>query len=218
MGTGDEAGADDAAGAGAAARNSRRSGDAAGAGDPGRAPDAADDETIPGDGEHRPGRPAHPHAYPEPVDPDIDFAGTLPTVGLPAIVAVVALGGAVGASARFGAGQLWPTAHGAFPWATFAVNAVGCAVIGVFLVVVTELYQAHPLVRPFFGTGVLGGFTTFSTYAVDIERLVKADRPVTAVAYLAGTLVTALVCVWAAATATRRFAARHTGSQSGVAA
>jgi CrcB protein len=204
LGTGDEAGADDATGAG----------------DPGRAPDPGvgdDGAAHPGHREH-PRHPAHPHAYPEPVDPDIDFAGTLPAVGLPAIVAVVALGGAIGACARFGAARLWPTAHGAFPWTTFAVNAVGCAVIGVFLVVVTELYQAHPLVRPFFGTGVLGGFTTFSTYAVDIERLVKADRPATAVAYLAGTLVTALVCVWAAATATRRFAARHTASQTGAAA
>ncbi|MGR7003404.1 fluoride efflux transporter CrcB [Yinghuangia aomiensis] len=215
MGTGDEAGAEDATGA---ARDGRRSGDAAGAGAPDRTPEpgAADDGARPDHREH-PDPPAHPHAYPEPVDPDIDFDGTLPTVGLPAIVAVVALGGAIGAAARFGAGRLWPTAHGAFPWTTFAVNAVGCAVIGVFLVVVTELYQAHPLVRPFFGTGVLGGFTTFSTYAVDIERLVKADRPAIAVAYLAGTLVTALVCV-GRGDRHPTVAARRTGAQSGVAA
>jgi CrcB protein len=113
---------------------------------------------------------------------------------------------------------LWPTAGAAFPWTTLCVNALGCAVIGVFLVVVTEIRQTHPLVRPFFGTGVLGGFTTFSTYAVDIERLVKAHRPGVAVGYLAATLVAALVCVWTAATATRWFAARRAPSPQGGAA
>ena len=46
---------------------------------------------------------------------------------------------------------------------------MGCAVIGVFMVLITDVWTAHPLVRPFFGTGVLGGFTTFSTYATDVR-------------------------------------------------
>ncbi|MGW7003635.1 fluoride efflux transporter CrcB [Streptomyces sp. NPDC054933] len=122
---------------------------------------------------------------------------------LPAL-AVIALGGALGASARYGASLLWPTAHGAFPWTTLLVNAVGCAVIGVFLVVITEALSAHHLVRPFFGTGVLGGFTTFSTYAVDAQRLLTDGQIGTALAYLAGTAVAALVSVWTAAALTRR--------------
>ncbi|MGV9989283.1 fluoride efflux transporter CrcB [Streptomyces sp. NPDC003374] len=126
------------------------------------------------------------------------------------VVAVVALGGVIGATARYAASLWWPTPPGGFPWATFWTNVVGCAVIGVFMVVVTEVRTAHRLLRPFFGTGVLGGFTTFSTYAVDIQRLTGSGHTATALAYLAGTLCAALAAVWLAATATRRLAAAAT--------
>nr|WP_330242252.1 fluoride efflux transporter CrcB [Streptomyces sp. NBC_00525] len=120
------------------------------------------------------------------------------------MVAVVALGGVIGASARYGASLLWPTEAGGFPWTTLVVNVIGCAVIGVFMVVITEAWAAHRLVRPFFGTGVLGGFTTFSTYAVDIERLVAKGRAGTGLAYLGVTLLAALAAVWSAVWLTRR--------------
>lgn len=140
----------------------------------------------------------------KPVDPDIDLR-------LPAqrkdtrlrqgpVIAVVALG----ASARYGATLLWPTAPDAFPWTTLTVNTIGCSVIGVFMVVITVVWAAHRLVRPFFGTGVLGGFTTFSTYATDVQRLVNGDNARSGLAYLALTLVAALLSVWAAASLTRR--------------
>ncbi|MFE7038232.1 fluoride efflux transporter CrcB [Streptomyces atratus] len=125
------------------------------------------------------------------------------------VVAVVALGGALGACARYGATLIWPTAPGGFPWTTLIVNVVGCAVIGVFMVLISEVWTAHRLVRPFFGTGVLGGFTTFSTYAVDIERLVDAGRARTGLAYLGLTLCAALAAVWSAVWATRRVLARR---------
>ncbi|MFD0434156.1 fluoride efflux transporter CrcB [Streptomyces chartreusis] len=120
------------------------------------------------------------------------------------VVAVVAAGGALGATARYALALGWPVQPGGFPWATFWTNVVGCAVIGVFMVIITEVSAAHRLVRPFFGTGVLGGFTTFSTYAVDIQRLVDDGRPRTALAYLAATLIAALTAVWLASAATRR--------------
>ncbi|MCF1593557.1 fluoride efflux transporter CrcB [Streptomyces muensis] len=120
------------------------------------------------------------------------------------VVAVVALGGAIGATARYAASLWWPSGPGGFPWATFWINVVGCAVIGVFMVVITEVWAAHRLVRPFFGTGVLGGFTTFSTYAVDIQKQLDSGHPRVGLAYLAATLVAALTAVWLAATATRR--------------
>jgi len=125
------------------------------------------------------------------------------------VLAVISLGGAVGACARYGAGLLWPTPAGGFPWTTFWINIIGCAVIGGFLVFITEVRPAHRLVRPFFGTGVLGGFTTFSTYAVDTERLVSGGHAGTGLAYLVATLAAAMAAVWIAATATRRvFASR----------
>ncbi|MEU5538188.1 fluoride efflux transporter CrcB [Streptomyces sp. NPDC020362] len=119
------------------------------------------------------------------------------------VVAVVAVGGALGATARYALALAWPTPAGGFPWATFLINVVGCAVIGVFMVLITEVWAAHRLVRPFFGTGVLGGFTTFSTYAVDIRNLVGAGHPRTGLAYLAATLVAALAAVWLASAAAR---------------
>ncbi|MFJ6786123.1 fluoride efflux transporter FluC [Streptomyces angustmyceticus] len=126
-----------------------------------------------------------------------------PWHGQGGVIGVVAAGGAIGATARYGAGLLWPTASGAFPWTTLTVNAVGCALMGVLMVVITEVRAAHRLVRPFLGTGVLGGFTTFSTYAVDIQRLVGGGRPAAALAYLAGTVLVALAAVWGAVTGTR---------------
>lgn len=120
------------------------------------------------------------------------------------VVAVVAVGGAIGAVARYGASLVWPTEAGHFPTTTLVVNAAGCAVIGVFMVVLAEAWPAHRLVRPFFGTGVLGGFTTFSTYAVDIRRLIGDGRPGTGLAYLLATAAAALLAVWAAAALTRR--------------
>ncbi|MFJ1968577.1 CrcB family protein [Streptomyces sp. NPDC087903] len=144
-------------------------------------------------------------AVDEPIDPDVDpptrrrsWRAQRP------IVAVVALGGAVGASARYGALLLWPAPAGTFPWTTLWVNAAGCAVIGVFMVVITDVWVAHRLVRPFFGTGVLGGFTTFSTYAVDIQKLVDAGHARTGLTYLAATPLAALAAVWLAVTTTRR--------------
>jgi CrcB protein len=156
----------------------------------------------------------------EPVDPDVDLHDPLQRAESrrqqAPVIAVVALGGAVGASARYGAALLWPTASGAFPWTTLVVNVVGCAVIGVFMVLITDVWTAHRLLRPFFGTGVLGGFTTFSTYATDIRALLDGGHARTALAYLALTLVAALAAVLAGASATRRVVARHvTGAGEG---
>ncbi|KJS58255.1 fluoride efflux transporter CrcB [Streptomyces rubellomurinus] len=130
-------------------------------------------------------------------------------------VAVVAAGGAIGAVARYAAGLGWETGSTAFPWTTLLINVVGCAVIGVFLVAITEGRPAHPLLRPFFGTGVLGGFTTFSTYAVDVRRLLEAGRLGPGLAYLGLTLAAAMGAVWTAAVLTRRLIHRPAGSVRG---
>ncbi|MFE6740644.1 fluoride efflux transporter FluC [Streptomyces tubercidicus] len=119
------------------------------------------------------------------------------------VIGVVAAGGGLGAAARYGAVLLWPTGAGTFPWTILAVNVVGCALMGVLMVMVTEVWSDHRLVRPFLGTGVLGGFTTFSTYAVDIQRLIDAGHPAAAMATLAGTVLAALAAVWVGVTGTR---------------
>ena len=125
------------------------------------------------------------------------------------VVAVVSAGGALGATARYALSLAWPTPAGGFPWATFWTNVIGCAVIGVFMVLITDVWAAHRLVRPFFGTGVLGGFTTFSTYTVDIRTLVGGGHPRTGLAYLAATLCAALAAVWLASLAARLLLTRR---------
>jgi len=147
----------------------------------------------------------------EPVDPDVDLrqAGRQSSQGRrrrgdAPVLAVIAVGGAAGASARYLIGQAWPTPAGALPFSTLAINILGCALIGVLMVLITDVRNSRPLLRPFLGTGVLGGFTTFSTYAVDIQRLVAGAHPATALLYLTITPVGALLAVWATATTTRR--------------
>lgn len=139
-----------------------------------------------------------------------DASPALPPPGPPAapqarVLGAVAAGGALGALARYGALVLWPVADGRFPWTVFTVNVTGCALIGVLMVLTVERGRVtHPLVRPFLGVGVLGGFTTFSTYAADVSGLLVRQERVAAVAYMAGTVVSALAAVWVAAVATRR--------------
>jgi fluoride exporter len=137
------------------------------------------------------------------MDPDVDLhvpeqrrelrPSPLPVLG------AIAAGGAIGALARYGLGELWPHRAGGFPWATLVVNVTGCLLIGVLMVVVTRLLPHRRLLRPFAGVGVLGGYTTFSTYVVDIYRTAEAGSPWVALAYLGLTLIGAMTAVWAGA-------------------
>jgi CrcB protein len=111
------------------------------------------------------------------------------------VLGAVAAGGALGALARWGVAEAVPHSSGSFPWATLLTNVLGCFLIGVLMVVVIERLPEQRLVRPFLGTGILGGFTTISTYAVDTRTLLAADRPALAAAYLVGTLVVGLLAV-----------------------
>jgi CrcB protein len=70
---------------------------------------------------------------------------------------------------------------------------VGCLLIGILMVLVNEVWPERRLVRPFLGVGVLGGFTTFSTYIVDIQRLTDRHASGVAMLYLAGTLIAAIL-------------------------
>lgn len=123
--------------------------------------------------------------------------------GKTAVLCVISAGGVLGAVARYEAALAWPTRQAHFPWTTLAVNVLGCALIGVLLVLVNSVFSGRRLLRPFLGTGVLGGFTTFSTYAVDIQRLIATGHPGRAAGYLLATLVAALAAVTAATWLTR---------------
>lgn len=120
-----------------------------------------------------------------------------------AIVSAVAVGGAIGAVARYTLTVLFPAAPGQIPWATVIANVSGCFLIGILMVLVTEVWSAHPVVRPFLGVGILGGYTTFSTYAVEIRQLVADGDLALAFGYLAGTVLAALAAVLAGLWVTR---------------
>ena len=120
-----------------------------------------------------------------------------------AVLGVIAVGGALGSLARYGIAQLLPTRPGEFPWGTFLTNVSGCFLIGVLMVLITEVWSAHRLARPFLGVGFLGGFTTFSTYTNEVRGLLHPGTVALAMAYLAGTLICALLAVIAAMWLTR---------------
>lgn len=146
----------------------------------------------------------------DPVDPDVDLHVPFDRVELvrhhASVLTAIAVGGAVGAVARHLVGEAWPSAPGAFPWGTFLINVSGSLLIGVLMAVLGRL-SVHPLlVRPFLGVGVLGGFTTFSTYAVQSHDLVRSGHPVIALVYLGGTVLSALLAVVCGVLLTRRFA------------
>lgn len=92
----------------------------------------------------------------------------------PRAVALVALGGALGAVARFGVAEALPHANGEVAWATFVVNIAGAFVLGCLLEALTRSGPdtgARRSVRLLLGTGFCGAFTTYSTFAHDVVTL-----------------------------------------------
>lgn len=116
--------------------------------------------------------------------------------------AAVAAGGALGTAARYGAAQLIQVAPDGFPWATFWTNVSGSCVLGIVLTLVLERFPPTRYLRPFVATGFLGAYTTFSTFAVETDLLVKDGHTAVAVGYVAASLVAGFAAVsigmWAA--------------------
>jgi CrcB protein len=117
--------------------------------------------------------------------------------------AAAALGGVLGALARWGVARALPSPTGGWPWATLLVNVTGCALIGLLLALLLARCPRHPWLRPFLATGVLGGYTTFSTFAVDVVELVDDGAVGTAVAYVAASVLGGLLAVVAGLSAGR---------------
>ncbi|REF36215.1 fluoride efflux transporter FluC [Thermasporomyces composti] len=118
------------------------------------------------------------------------------------VLGAISVGGVLGSLSRYGVSVAMPHEPRDFAWATFGVNVIGCLLMGVLMALLEYARPGHPLLRPFLGIGVLGGFTTFSTYVVDTLRT-SAEAPGTGLAYLLGTPLAALVAVWIGATLTR---------------
>ena len=102
----------------------------------------------------------------------------------------VALGGAIGASLRFGVGVWTLRAFGpGFPVGTMLVNIVGSFAMGLAAVVMLHRFPgAWGAYAPFVMTGVLGGFTTFSAFSLDALNLIESGRMMNALIYILGSV------------------------------
>jgi CrcB protein len=119
------------------------------------------------------------------------------------VLLAIAAGGALGSVARYGLSVALPHARGGFAVATLLTNVLGCLLLGVLMGVLATLERPHPLLRPFFGVGVLGGFTTFSTFVTDTLDAATTGRPLGSPAYVLASLVLCLAAVAAGLAASR---------------
>jgi fluoride exporter len=116
---------------------------------------------------------------------------------------LAAVGGALGALARWALGEALPS-PGGWPWATLLVNVTGCLLLGALFAGLAARSPEPSWARPFLGVGVLGGYTTYSTFAVEVVRLVDADAPVTAAGYVLLSVLGGVAAVVLGAAAVRR--------------
>ena len=113
-------------------------------------------------------------------------------------ILLVGLGGFIGSVARYKLGGLvlHLTAQERFPYSTFAVNILGCLVIGL-LAGLTERYELFgPGTRLFLFTGLLGGFTTFSAFGLDALLLLRRGEFLVAALYAGASVVLGITAVW----------------------
>lgn len=118
---------------------------------------------------------------------------------------LAAFGGALGALARWGLAEAFPHSTG-LPWATLAVNLTGCLLLGVLTAVLVARAPGSPWARPFLGVGVLGGFTTYSTFAVEVVRLTDAGAAATAAGYVLASVLGGIAAAAAGTMAGRALA------------
>ena len=118
------------------------------------------------------------------------------------LLAVIAAGGALGSLARWAVGLAAPTTDG-LPWGTFLVNVTGSLALGALMAALLEAGRPGRYLRPFLAVGVLGGYTTFSAFAVESWSLLDDGRSGAALGYLAASVLACLVAVWLGALGAR---------------
>jgi fluoride exporter len=132
-------------------------------------------------------------------------------------LAAVAVGGGIGSVARYLLAAAFPAGDG-FPWAIFAVNVSGCFCLGVLMVYLLDVWPPRRFLRPFLAVGLIGGFTTFSTFAGGVLTLLNGRAFALADAYALSSVAAALVAVWSgmkAARAAARWPARRQARRDG---
>lgn len=126
----------------------------------------------------------------------------------PREVVAVFVGGGIGAVVRAALGKALETQPGTWPWATFIVNMVGAFLLGYFSTRLLERLPASSYRRPFLGTGLCGGLTTFSTMQVEIVKIFEDGYLALGIGYASASIVGGLVVLHVATAMVRRVAVR----------
>lgn len=119
---------------------------------------------------------------------------------------MIGIFGAFGAMARYAIdGFVDHRNTGQFPWGIFAVNIIGCFLIGLLMAWATERWAPHTGWRLALGVGFLGAFTTFSAFSYDTIRLLEDGAVGLAITYVAATVAVGLGAAWAGLALMRQF-------------
>lgn len=119
---------------------------------------------------------------------------------------LVAIGGALGSVARYGAASAVNRfAQAPFPWGTLAVNIIGSFLIGLLMVLLMKAGEWRESSRLLLVTGVMGGFTTFSSFSWETWKLVEDGRLVMAMTNILASVVICLVATFAGAMLAKQF-------------
>lgn len=110
---------------------------------------------------------------------------------------LVMSGGAIGAAARFGLARSIPHTQAGWPWHTFLANVLGGLLMGLLAAYVLRSGAASENVRLFAGVGVLGGFTTFSAFSLEMAQMVERGELALAGGYALASVLVALLALFA---------------------
>jgi CrcB protein len=127
----------------------------------------------------------------------------MPKTDLRELAAIFA-GGALGAVARVAVARAVTPDAATWPWATFAVNIAGCFLLGYFATRLQERLPLSAYRRPFLGTGICGGLTTFSTLQIELLKMIDGGRLGLAAGYAAASIAAGFAAVAVATAAVRR--------------
>lgn len=127
----------------------------------------------------------------------------------PVWLLVILVGGTAGTGVRAGLEAAFPPAPGDWPWTTFWINLSGALLLGVLLALLAEAGRDHGWIRAVrlgVGTGMLGGYTTYSTFSVEAMQLLRSGAWLIGLGYALGSVVLGVAAAYGGARAVRRVA------------